>query len=105
MRKLRTFVAVAVVSCAWPIADRAACTVSIVDNSPIPGLVKNVGQEVVLSANIIGTFSSVTWTVEGEVIDDYEEREPGPFSLTNHIEVGAAPPVASFSGNSIRFYW
>jgi cysteine-rich repeat protein len=89
-----------------PAGARAACTVNIVDGSPLTGATKNVGQEVTLSAVLLGgPFANITydWSVEGEVVDDYNDQDPAAFSVTDHIEI--AGPVAKFSTQMVRFYW
>ncbi len=101
--------------------DAQPCTVTIEDESPYqppPVDVKNVGQEIRLKAAVTGgPASSITWRVEGEVVDDYNEMEPGPFKVFDHAEVGpvaqadcagnlkAPEPVSVHEGEKIAFFW
>ena len=122
---------------AAPAADAAPCgitAVSIADESPLKldqatstseqmkrrGPTKNVGQEVVLNAELTGAPTGAVsgrWLVSGDLINDYTEsppemRNPGdpetdavanPFTVDEHRDFEGVRAV--FSGTLVRFYW
>jgi hypothetical protein len=86
------------------------CTVSIRDDSaykPVPVTTKNVGQEIEFFAVLSQVPEPIffSWSVEGEVIDDYFAADPAPFTVLDREETAGDPPVAQFTEQSIRFFW